>query len=150
MSNEIVRSVMRGQINVYGQAFYADALIGLEGARVFVTYDDDNNSAIKVHSEDGEFIAEAERVMPKAFSADVIEAFRERRRVGREARIAQAMDEIREERRLVLESDCKEIVCPHCLAVVRAETPKLESTHLDLQLLSDDLLRAEANDLRFV
>jgi len=73
MSNEIVRSVMRGQINVYGHAFYADALIGLEGARVFVTYDDDNNSTIKVHNEDGEFVAEAKRVMPRpaAVSAGV-------------------------------------------------------------------------------
>ena len=64
------------------------------------------------------------------FSREVIEAARERRRAGREARISHAENEIRA-RRQALASDCKETKHPHDPVADRVDMQALEAMHRD-------------------
>ena len=80
------------------------------------------------------------------FPREVIEAACERRRVGREIRTAQAMDEIKAERRLAAQSVDTKIVCPHCLAAFQVEMSAPAIAHQYLDLPREAVLPAKAID----
>jgi putative transposase len=96
----VERKVLRGEVNLFGNKYFAQCLDVMHAETVHVAYDVHDAQAVWIYGEEGEFICKAEfnGNAKEYFAKSVIEMARDKRADGRMKRAEAALEEITAER----------------------------------------------------
>lgn len=97
---QVMRTVRRAEIELFGQRYFNDALTEFNGEQLAVSYDIHDPQKVWIYNEDGRLICDADLdantapYMPKSF----VQQAQEKRTAGREKRLLNGLSEIHAER----------------------------------------------------